>query len=118
VKTCFKAFTIDSVVHTFNLSPRQKPFLLGARRGEGLFATKMWTQMQVLASPMEAEIANTTLVTTTLVTLAQLQQQKEFIEQELQKTVELNKQLEGDAMAITRAVRDGIVVDSPVPRPM
>src|SRR5262249_7601461 len=105
--------TIDSVVHTFNLSPRQKPFLLGARRGEGLFATKTWTQMQVLASPKEAEMANTTLVT-----LAQFQQQKELLEQDLQQTVDLNKQLEGDATAITRAVREGIVVDSPVSRPM
>src|SRR5205807_4664553 len=42
--------TINSVVRTFNLSPKQKAFLLGARRGEGLFATKIWTQMQVLAS--------------------------------------------------------------------
>jgi Domain of unknown function DUF87. len=53
--------TIDSVVHTFHLSPSQKNFLLGARRGEGLFATKSWSQMEVLASPMEAKMANTTL---------------------------------------------------------
>ncbi len=33
--------TINSVVRTFNLSPKQKAFLLGARRGEGLFATKI-----------------------------------------------------------------------------
>ena len=72
-----------------------------------------WTQMQVLASPMEAEMASTTLVT-----LAQAQQQKVLLEQDLQRTVELNKQLEGDATAITRAVRDEIVVDSPVPRPI
>src|SRR5437773_11685598 len=49
--------TIDSVVRTFNLSARQKAFLLGTRRGEGLFATKTWVQMQVLASRKEAEMA-------------------------------------------------------------
>jgi hypothetical protein len=54
--------TIDSVVNTFKLSPSQRSFLLGARRGEGLFATKTWTQMEVMASPMETEMANTTLV--------------------------------------------------------
>jgi hypothetical protein len=53
--------TIDSVVQTFHLSPSQKNFLLGARRGEGLFATKSWSQMEILASPMEAKMANTTL---------------------------------------------------------
>ena len=63
--------TIDSVVRTFNLSPKQKGFLLGARRGEGLFATRTWTQMQVLASPMETQMANTTLISQ-----AQAQQQK------------------------------------------
>ena len=105
--------TIDSVVHTFNLSPRQKTFLLGARRGEGLFATKTWTQMQVLASPKEAEMANTTLVT-----LAQLQQQKELLEQDLQQTMDLNKQLAGDATALARVAQDGIVVDSSAPRSM
>jgi hypothetical protein len=55
--------TIESVIRTFNLSPKQKSFLLGARRGEGLFATSTWTQMQVLASPMETKMANTTLIT-------------------------------------------------------
>ena len=54
--------TIDSVVNTFKLSPSQRSFLLGARRGEGLFATKTWTQMEVMASPMETEMANTTLI--------------------------------------------------------
>jgi hypothetical protein len=53
--------TIDSVTHTFRLSRRQRSFLLSARRGEGLFATKNWTQMEVVASPKEAEMANTTL---------------------------------------------------------
>jgi hypothetical protein len=53
---------IDSVVNTFKLSPGQRSFLLGARRGEGLFATKTWTQMEVMASPMETEMANTTLI--------------------------------------------------------
>jgi hypothetical protein len=56
--------TIDSVVQTFHLSPGQKNFLLGARRGEGLFATKSWSQMEVLASPLEAKMANTTLAST------------------------------------------------------
>jgi hypothetical protein len=55
------ASTINSVVQTFHLSPSQKNFLLGARRGEGLFATKSWSQMEVLASPIEAKMANTTL---------------------------------------------------------
>jgi hypothetical protein len=54
--------TIDSVVNTFKLSPGQRSFLLGARRGEGLFATRTWTQMEVLASPKETEMANTTLI--------------------------------------------------------
>ncbi len=53
--------TIDSVVRTFRLSPIQRNFLLGARRGEGLFATKSWTPMQVIASPKETEMANTTI---------------------------------------------------------
>ncbi|GHO96380.1 hypothetical protein KSF_064280 [Reticulibacter mediterranei] len=56
--------TIDSVMRTFNLSARQKSFLLGAKRGEGLFATKGWAQMEVVASPKEAEMANTTVVST------------------------------------------------------
>jgi len=56
--------TIDSVVHTFHLSPQQKSFLLGARRGEGLFGTRTWSQMEVLASPLEAKMANTTLAST------------------------------------------------------
>lgn len=53
--------TIDSVTHTFRLSRRQRSFLLNARRGEGLFATKNWTQMEIVASPREAEMANTTI---------------------------------------------------------
>jgi energy-coupling factor transporter ATP-binding protein EcfA2 len=55
------ASTIDSVAQTFRLSRRQRGFLLGARRGEGLFSTKNWVQMEVVASPREAEMANTTL---------------------------------------------------------
>ncbi|GCE03477.1 VirB4 family type IV secretion system protein [Dictyobacter aurantiacus] len=54
--------TIDSVTNTFHLSPGQRAFLLGARRGEGLFSIKSWTQMEVLSSPMEAKMANTTVV--------------------------------------------------------
>jgi hypothetical protein len=53
--------TIDSVVHTFHLSTGQKRFLLAAKRGEGLFATKSWTPMDVVASPLETSMANTTL---------------------------------------------------------
>jgi len=49
------------VMRTFRLSPGQRNFLLGARRGEGLFATKIWTPMEVVASPKEMEMANTTL---------------------------------------------------------
>src|SRR5437879_13723715 len=80
--------TIESVIRTFNLSPKQKSFLLGARRGEGLFATSTWTQMQVLASPMETQIANTTLMTQ-----AQAQQQKVFLEQAFKPFSEKNKPL-------------------------
>jgi hypothetical protein len=69
--------TIDSVVNTFKLSPGQRSFLLGARRGEGLFATRTWTQMEVLASPKETEMANTTLV------LSQSQPQEASPEQDL-----------------------------------
>jgi hypothetical protein len=103
--------TIDSVVRTFNLSPKQRGFLLGARRGEGLFATKTWTQMQVLASPMETQMANTTLISQ-----AQAQQQKVFLEQDLQHLADLNKKLEGNSTAVAQAVRQGIVVDSSTPR--
>ncbi|BCL80634.1 ATP-binding protein [Ktedonobacteria bacterium brp13] len=53
--------TIESVMRTFRLSPGQRNFLLSARRGEGLFATKIWTQIEVVASPKETEVANTTL---------------------------------------------------------
>lgn len=53
--------TIESVMRTFRLSPGQRNFLLGARRGEGLFATKIWTPMEVVASPKEMEMANTTV---------------------------------------------------------
>ena len=55
------ATTIESVMRTFRLSPGQRNFLLGARRGEGLFATKSWIAMEVVASPREAEVANTTI---------------------------------------------------------
>ncbi|GHO57213.1 VirB4 family type IV secretion system protein [Ktedonobacter robiniae] len=57
--------TIESVVRTFRLSRGQRNFLLAARRGEGLFATKNWTPMEVVASPKEAEMANTTLQAST-----------------------------------------------------
>ena len=57
------ATTIDSVMRTFRLSPGQRNALLAARRGEGLFATRSWTAMEVIASPLEATMANTTLQT-------------------------------------------------------
>src|SRR5581483_4495121 len=53
--------TIESVENTFRLSPGQRNFLLGGRRGEGLFSTKTWVAMEVMASPKEAQMANTTL---------------------------------------------------------
>ncbi len=53
--------TIDSVARTFHLSPEQRNALLSARRGEGLFGTRNWTAMEVVASPKEAEMANTTV---------------------------------------------------------
>lgn len=100
--------TIDSVVHTFNLSPRQKAFLLGARRGEGLFATKTWVQMQVLASPKETEMANTTLISQ-----AQAQQQKAFLEQDLKQTLSIKKSMEDNALAIAEKE---VIVDSSATR--
>jgi hypothetical protein len=54
--------TIDSFVNAFQLSPEQRAFLLEAKDGEGLFSTKSWTQMEVVASPMEAVMADITLV--------------------------------------------------------
>jgi hypothetical protein len=57
--------TIESVMRTFRLSNGQRNYLLAARRGEGLFATKSWTPMEVVASPKEAEMANTTVSTVT-----------------------------------------------------
>jgi len=98
--------TIESVVQTFHLSAKQKGFLLGARRGEGLFATKTWTQMQVLASPMEAKMANTTLITQ-----AQAQQQQVFLEQDFQHMMGLNKQLEGSAQRLLPGNNDQIQED-------
>jgi TraG P-loop domain len=83
--------TIDSVVHTFHLSPSQKTFLLGARRGEGLFGTRSWSQMEVLASPMEAKMANTTLAST----LSQAQQ----------AALDLERSLSQSAGGRTRGVR-------------
>jgi hypothetical protein len=80
--------TIDSVVHTFHLSPGQKSFLLGARRGEGLFATKSWSQMEVLASPLEAKMANTTVASTT----TQLQQSAKDIERNYQEATVYEKE--------------------------
>jgi len=99
--------TIDSVVHTFNLSEKQRGFLLGARRGEGLFATKTWVQMQVLASPKEAEMANTTLIS-----LAQAQQQKAFLEQDFRHMAALKKELQGEIKSDTGQSGREMIVDS------
>ncbi len=103
--------TIDSVVHTFNLSPRQKAFLLGTRRGEGLFATKTWVQMQVVASPKEAEMANTTLVS-----LAQAQQQKALLEQDFQRMTTLEHELDGNGKPAPEKPRQQVIVDSAATR--
>src|SRR5262249_15587238 len=62
------ATTIDSAMRTFRLSPGQRNFLLCAKRGEGLFGTRIWTPMEVVASPMEFEMANTTLASSTVAT--------------------------------------------------
>ena len=94
--------TINSVVHTFNLSPGQKSFLLGARRGEGLFATKSWSQMEVLASPLEAKMANTTLTST----LSQGQQSAKDLEQNYQQMQEHEKERAKSTTAIVRVVPD------------
>jgi len=79
--------TIDSVVNTFNLSSGQKRYLLTTKRGEGLFATKTWTPMEVLASPMEIAMANTTLVSR----LSSWEQQKQLLEEELLRLADLPK---------------------------
>jgi len=63
--------TIDSFANAFKLSPEQRAFLLEAKCGEGLFATKTWTQMEVVASPMEAVMADTTQVSLPQVRLQQ-----------------------------------------------
>jgi len=105
------ASTIDSVVHTFNLSPKQKAFLLGTRRGEGLFATKTWVQMQVVASPKEAEMANTTLIS-----LAQAHMQKASLEEDFQRMAALKKELEESAMGVPGKPEQRVIVDSSATR--
>jgi len=99
--------TIDSVVNTFKLSPGQRSFLLGARRGEGLFATKTWTQMEVVASPKESEMANTTLVS--------LSQTQETPEQDLQR-MDADKGFKGGSSATGKLPQQRIVVDSSATR--
>jgi hypothetical protein len=94
--------TIDSVVNTFKLSPGQRSYLLGARRGEGLFATRTWTQMEVLASPKETEMANTTLI------LSQPQEQEESIESDLDPSKALKNGSSNNADKLAQRV----VVDS------
>lgn len=90
--------TIDSVMQTFHLSPGQRNFLLAARRGEGLFATKSWTQMEVVASPKETQMANTTLATSA----AQSQQTIEEIGEDLEDFAEMNLRLNGNTGGINR----------------
>jgi hypothetical protein len=102
--------TIDSVVNTFKLSPGQRSFLLGARRGEGLFATKTWTQMEVVASPKEAEMANTTLIS-----LAQDQQKKEQLEEDLLHLA--NMELDKSIKSTTTANLDTDAAPAPAPAP-
>ncbi len=97
------ASTIDSVVNTFKLSVGQKGFLLGARRGEGLFATKSWIQMEVMASPMETEMANTTLISLAQAQ-DQVQEQKASLERDLQHLANKN-------------LRIGLQGGSPTPPP-
>ncbi|MBV9616704.1 MAG: ATP-binding protein [Ktedonobacteraceae bacterium] len=80
--------TIDSVVNTFNLSQGQRRHLLAAKRGEGLFATKTWTPMEVLASPLEIAMANTTLVSR----LSTLEQQRQFMEEDLLHLANITKE--------------------------
>lgn len=98
--------TIDSVVNTFKLSPGQRSFLLGARRGEGLFATRTWTQMEVLASPKETEMANTTLI------LTQPQKQEEAPEQ----NPDPEKAHKNGSSGTDKLVQQRVVVDSSVNR--
>ncbi len=98
--------TIDSVVNTFKLSPGQRSFLLGARRGEGLFATRTWTQMEVLASPKETEMANTTLI------VSQPQQQEAPPEQHLDP----EKVHKNGSPATDKLAQQRIVVDSSASR--
>jgi hypothetical protein len=52
--------TIESVANAFRLSSDQRNFLLRAKSGEGLFATKSWVSMDVVSSTMEAEVARAT----------------------------------------------------------
>jgi hypothetical protein len=95
--------TIDSVVNTFKLSPGQRSFLLGARRGEGLFATRTWTQMEVLASPKETEMANTTLI------LSQSQPQAASPEQD---GGDLEKAQKNGSSGMDKLAQQRIVVDA------
>lgn len=73
------ASTIESVTRTFRLSRGQRNFLLAARRGEGLFATKSWTSMEVIASPREMQMANTTIGA--YVPQAQIDEREEVLRQ-------------------------------------
>lgn len=95
--------TIDSVMRTFNLSPGQRNFLLGARRGEGLFATRSWTQMEVIASPREAQMANTTVGAS----LAQTQQSVTELDEDLQQLAKVEEAVKKSAVTGLRSTTNG-----------
>jgi hypothetical protein len=90
--------TIESVMHTFHLSHGQRNFLLSAKRGEGLFATKSWTQMEVVASPKEMQMANTTIGAS----LTQSLQQAEELGEDLEQFAEFDTRMKSHTSGIGR----------------
>ena len=64
--------------------------------------------MQVLASPMETKMANTTLISQ-----AQAQQQKAFLEQDLKKALTIKNGITGNGMTIAG---QEVIVDSSAAR--
>jgi hypothetical protein len=101
------ASTIDSVIHTFRLSPGQRNFLLGARRGEGLFATKSWTSMEVVASPKEAEMANTTVNAYTV--QAQQDQATADLVEDLERLAEFDMELNNGTPSRGKKMASGVL---------
>jgi len=53
--------SINEVTNTFRLHAGQRDFLLSAPRGEALLLTKVTAALEIVASPREQEMANTTL---------------------------------------------------------